>query len=422
MGDASALNATLLREAPALMRCLSERGRVAAFPQGIPYQAAAARGTRVNATIGQLTDGYGEPMPLPEMARHVEALEPKRTFLYSPVAGPRDLRTLWGKRQRDLGSATTPSSTPFITHGLTHGLSLAAQLCADADLDVVVPTPCWGNYKLIVSLAGGGRVCSYPFFSGNGFNVDGLADQLAQVRTKALIILNFPSNPTGYSPTPAEADRIVEVVSHHSGPAVVVCDDAYQGWVYEDDVVRESLFWRLLAAADPERLFPIKVDGATKELVFFASRVGFLTHGMTGDGENALLSKLKCLVRGTVGFAPGPSMALIHSALQDPGLQASFEVRRRQLASRYATVSRAVEALSPDDCVPYPFNAAFFALLRLSERHDAQEVRQRLIDDYSVGTIAFAEQNALRIAYCSLHEEAISEAVGALAQSLRPRG
>ncbi len=422
MGDASALNATLMREAPALVRCLSDRGRAAAFPRGIPFQAAAAKHTRINGTIGQLTDGHGEPMPLPEMARCVNGLDPQRTFLYSPIAGPAPIREAWRSRQRALAQATTPSSLPFVTHGLTHGIAIAAQLFADPDLDIVLPSPCWGNYDLIFRLAGGGRVCSYPFFADGGFNVDGLSDALDQVRGKALVILNFPSNPTGYCPTPAEADRIVAAVTEHAGPAVVISDDAYQGWVYDDSCVKTSLFWRFLAAADPERLFPMKVDGATKELVFFASRVGFLTHGLTGDGETALLSKLKCLVRGTVGSASGPSMALMEAALADPGLQDSFELRRRELAGRHTTLKSALATLSPEDCVPYPFNSAFFALLRLTDRHDAEELRQRLIDEYSVGTIAFASQNAIRVAYCSLHEEAISEAVGAIAQSLRPRG
>ena len=422
MGDANALNATLERDAPALFRCLSARGREAVFPRGIPYQAAAARGTRINGTIGQLTDGYGRPMPLPQMADLVSDLDPNGTFLYAPIAGPDGLRRLWGQRQRQLGAARLPSSLPFVTHGLTHAIGLVGQLCADPDLDIVVPAPCWGNYKLILQLAGGGRICSFPFFSNGSFNVQGLSDTLAGVRSKALIILNFPNNPTGYSPTEAEADRIVAAVCAHRGPAVVVSDDAYQGWVYGSGFLRSSLFWRFLAEADPERLFPVKVDGATKELVFFASRVGFLTHGLTGDAEAALESKLKCLVRGTVGSAPGPSLVLTEAALRDPGLSDAFEERRVALARRHATLTEALGALPAEDCVPYPFNSAFFALVRLSEIHDAEVVRQRLIQEHSVGTIAFADQNALRGAYCSLHEEAIAEAIGALAQVLRPRG
>jgi len=422
MGDAKALNVTLEREAPALYRCLSERGRRAVFPRGIPFQAAAARETRVNGTIGQLTDGHGNPIPLPQMAACLSGVDPKRAFLYAPIAGPADLRALWRDRQRRLVDSPGQSSLPFVTHGLTHGISIVAQLLADSELDVVVPTPCWGNYKLIFELAGGGRVLGYPFFNNGSFNVQGLADSLAQVRSKAVILLNFPNNPTGYSPSSTEADRIVETVCGHRGPAVVVSDDAYQGWVYGEQAVRESLFWRFVARADPQRLFPMKVDGATKELVFFASRVGFLTHGLTSDAEAALESKVKCLVRGTVGSAPGPSLALMEAALCDPGLDQTFEERRLALGKRHATLMAALQSLPKEDCVPYPFNSAFFALLRLSEIHDAEVIRQRLIQEHSVGTIAFAEQNALRIAYCSLHEDAIVEAVDALGQILRPRG
>ena len=54
----------------------------------------------------------------------------------------------------------------------------------------------------------------------------------------------------------------------------------------------------------------MKVDGATKELAFFSSRVGFLSHPHTGAAAEALQSKLKCLIRGTVGSASGPAMAM----------------------------------------------------------------------------------------------------------------
>lgn len=419
MDDAAPLNAILEREAPAAARCLSPLGRRAVFPRGIPFQAAAAKGTEINATIGQLTDGHGEPMPLPVMAELLGGLDARSAFLYAPVEGPQPLRDLWLERQRRLaGSPEIALAAPVATHGLTHALSLVADLFADRDTDIVVPTPAWENYDLIFGIHAGARIRTYPFFRDDRFNLEGLADTLAQVRDKAVIVLNFPGNPTGYTPSAEEAARIADVLTSWRGPGVVVLDDAYQGWTYEPGLMPRSLFWDLAERADPERLLPLKVDGATKELLFFSSRVGFLTPAVSGEAATALLSKLKFVIRGTVGCASGPAMALVEHALRDPGLEAAFEERRRTLERRYRALREGLAVSRSDRVVPCPFNSAFFALLRLSPEVSAEDLRRRLIDEHSVGTIAFPEDNALRIAYCSIHEDVVPALVERIGKAL----
>lgn len=416
MHEAATLNAILERDLPAAARCLSPLGRRAVFPRGIPYQASAASKTDINATIGQLTDGRGAPMPLPAMAGVLDALPARDAFLYAPVEGPAALRKAWLDRQKRLAGFDAAVASPVVAHGLTHALSIVAELFADEDTDVVLPAPCWENYDLLFTLHAGARFLTYPFFEGDRFNVDGLAAALERVRKKAIIVLNFPGNPTGYMPTPEEARQIVDVLTSWRGPGVVVLDDAYQGWVYEDDLQPRSLFWELVERADPERLLPIKVDGATKELLFFSSRVGFLTTPATGDAEAAMLSKIKFVIRGTVGCASGPAMALVSRTLADPDLDTVFEARRQTLAGRYRALKAALADLSTDALVPYPFNSAFFALLQVRPGLDAETLRRRLVDEQSVGTIAFPEQNALRIAYCSIDEGTLPELVARLAR------
>jgi aspartate/methionine/tyrosine aminotransferase len=343
-------------------------------------------------------------------------LDATRTFLYAPVDGPRPLREAWLARQRNIASDTdTPASLPVVTHGLTHGLSLVAALFADADTDVVVPGPSWGNYRLVFSLHAGARILSYPFYREGRFNVEGLADTLQQVRSKAIVVLNFPGNPTGYAPTATEVPGIVEVLARHQGPAVVVTDDAYQRWVYEDDCLDHSLFWQLSKRLDRDRNLVLKVDGATKELVFFGSRVGFLTHNAP-EGDEALESKLKCVIRGTVGSASGPALSMVERALAHPDLEAGFKARLALMERRYRTLKDGLEQVP--GATPYPFNAAFFALVRLDARFDAHEVRKRLLAEHSIGTIAFPDNQALRIAYCSLDERDLPELVRRLAVAL----
>src|SRR5262249_7159329 len=207
--------------------------------------------SRVNATIGQVTDGDGRPMPLPSLQDSVAGLDLAETFLYAPVDGPRALREAWRAREQRLGSAThIPSSLPFVTHALTHTLPLVADLFAAPDTDVLVPQPAWENYDLLFQLHADARIVHYRMFDReHRFDLGGLERALAAIRRKGILILNFPSNPTGWTPSPAEAREIVSVVRAHPGPLLAVTDDAYQGWVYETDPPARSLFRDLPQAA-----------------------------------------------------------------------------------------------------------------------------------------------------------------------------
>ena len=122
MSEAERLNQILQRETPALARCLSPLGRQAAFPHGIPAQSAEAKGTRLNATVGQVTDGYGSPLPPAVLRGTTQGLHEGMSFLYSPQQGHQSLREAWAARQRLLAGTTNKDSTlPIVTHPAISG-------------------------------------------------------------------------------------------------------------------------------------------------------------------------------------------------------------------------------------------------------------------------------------------------------------
>lgn len=423
MREAEHHNRVLEQHAPALARCLSPLGRRIAFPHGIPAQSEEAKSTRLNATIGQVTDGAGSPLPLPGVDALLGGLDRKMSLLYSPQPGHAELRRLWLDWQRaqagDLALGA-PISTPTATHGLTHGLGIAADLFCDADTTVVVPSPSWENYQLVFTTWSGARIVSWPFFEGGTFSVDALARALAGVRGRAVIVLNFPSNPTGYSPTLAEAEDIVRVVCAHPGPAVVVIDDAYQGVVHDEGLLRHSLYWQLAKAADPDRTFVLKIDGSTKELLFFPSRLGFLSASVTGPAEASFYDKVNAVIRGTVGSPPGPSQAVMVPLLRDADrTRAEVAGRLAEITARWRVLRDELHGVADDKIHVFPFNSAYFALVGLHASLDADAVRKRLIQERGVGTIFIPEVNGLRIAYCSMAERDIPELVRHLAEVVR---
>ncbi len=418
MSDVERINAILRRDAPAVWDALSDLGRRVAFPMGNPAQSVDAKGTRLNATIGQVTDGRGGALPLPSMQTDLGAHDAKKWFLYSPQPGHADLRDAWAARQRRLsGGSTLPTSKPLVTHGLTQGISLIADLFADPDTTIILPDLNWENYELLFQMRAHAPIVTYPTYADGGYNVAGLADALASTKGKRIVILGFPSNPTGFSPTLAQGQQIADVVAAADGPLVVVCDDAYAGLVFEPGLQERSLFWDLLERRDPSRHVLFKVDGATKELLFFPGRVGFLTSDLTGEAAAALESKLKCVGRGTVGAPPGPSQAMVYDAITNPAIEAEVALRVADMGARYRALKSALDALDTDLLTPYPFNSGLFALVAVHPSIDADALRLALIKDHGVGTIVLPEHNALRIAFCSVRAEDLPEVVDRIVQA-----
>lgn len=407
------LNAVLATEHPAAHALLSPLGRRAALPLGIPQQAAQARDCDRKATIGEITRGDGTPLALPSLASHFAGLDPRDALRYAPQHGVAELRSAWRRKVDPAGELAI--SEPVVTAGITHGLSLCAELFTGPDVPVVIPLPYWDNYEVIYTLKTGAPIRTFPFYAGGGFDVAGLARALA-FEGPRVVLLNFPANPTGYTPRPDEAEAIVEALAASPGPLLVVCDDAYQGLYFDPGARPGSLFPGLVRRADPDRMLVCKVDGATKELVFFGGRVGFLTFSAPGRAGAALAEKAAALIRASISSVAAPSQAAVLAALRSPTLAEEQRRVRAVLEERYWLLR---ESLERAELPFYPFNSGCFALLPVPEGMDCEEVRQRLIREQSVGVIAIPQVNALRVAFCSIDAPDIPDLVARISRVLR---
>jgi aspartate/methionine/tyrosine aminotransferase len=411
MNKAEALNLQIESAWPAASAMLSNLGLRAAFPDGVPAQAQEANACELNGSIGQITDGNGNALPLPSLGKLFGDLDRNSSFLYPPQLGIRPLRKAWGLRteSRATGLKLTP---PMVTVALTHGLSICSDLFTDSDTTVLLPSPSWGNYDAIFRLRRNARLSHWDVFTDEmRFNVDGFIAALEMIKGRCLVILNFPGNPTGYSPTKTEADAIVSAILRHPEPLTIVCDDAYQGMVFEDSSIQHSIFYQLQPHLDPEKHLLVKVDGATKELTFFGGRVGFLTFATDPQTAESLLDKAAAVARATVSSAPAPSQVAVLSCLQSPSLEQELSDIHSILERRYRKVKDCLPLLSAVGVHAFPFNSGCFALLRLPEGKDPHTVRRRLIREQSVGLIALPAERALRLAYCSMNENQIEEAL-----------
>lgn len=412
------LNARLEQASPEVASMLSPLGRRLYFPKGILTQSAEAKqkGHRINATIGVATE-KGGPMYLPSIAQYLVDIEPADAFGYAPPAGRPALRERW----REKLLAENPSlegktfGQPIVTSAITHGLMLAGELFLSEGDRVLLPDKLWGNYRLSYEVRLGAKIVTYPFFSGGGFNTDGFASALtehASACDKLAVLLNFPNNPTGYVPTPAEGAAIVDALLHTAeagGKLIVFCDDAYFGLYYHlrQPSMTESLF-ALLTGRHPN-LLAVKLDGATKEFFVWGLRCGFVTFG-PGNAETAdevcdvLDVKLRGAIRSGISNVSQLSQTLVEKALAT----ASVDVERKQKQEILRARAEKVYEVANlpryrESWEVYPFNSGYFMCVKL-DGLDAEKVRVHLLDEYGIGLIATSPTD-LRIAFSCLEVE-----------------
>jgi aspartate/methionine/tyrosine aminotransferase len=405
----------------------SDFGRRIYFPKGIVAQSAEAgkQAHRLNATIGIATRA-GQAMHLAAIRDRFQGLTPNEIFAYAPTAGAPALREAWKKEMLAKNPALAGKliSLPAVVAGLTHGITVAAELFAGPGDAVLMPDMCWDNYKLIFEDRLQARIRTFPFYAPQGgLGVDALRGALEGLGTaKAVVLLNFPNNPTGYSPSPAEARGMLEVLAARAKAGqkiLALFDDAYFGLFYEDGVYRQSLF---AEAADlHENLLAVKVDGPTKENLVWGFRVGFLTfaaRGFTEKHHEALAQKVLGAIRATVSNSSQPAQSLLLQAMRDPGYEAQKKEAFAALAARYRK-ARALAAKAPAPLRPLPFNSGYFMTFELAEG-GAERLRQRLLQEHGVGTIALGDLH-LRVAYSSVDEERLEELFSLIYQAAQSR-
>jgi aspartate/methionine/tyrosine aminotransferase len=423
---ARGLNRTL--EGTVAERLLSSFGERCYFPKGIVAQSAEAKehAHRLNATIGMATE-EGNPMCLPSIRDLVPALAPDEIFSYASTAGNLELRDLWKREmiEKNPRLEGRSSSMPVVVAGLTHGISLLGDLFAEPGDVVVVPDMFWGNYRLVFEGRNQARVETFPFFAdGGGFNLRGLRDALAQAAQaapsgggKVILVLNFPNNPTGYSPSRAEAGKICDLLEERAragSGVLVILDDAYFGLFYEPDTHPYSLF---ADAVDlHENILAVKVDGPTKENLVWGFRVGFLTFGSRGLSDEhygALTQKLMGAIRSSVSNCSQIAQSLLVRSMKSPGYAEEKRRAFEALKERYLRSREVLQRLAPP-LSPLPFNSGYFLTLLL-ERGGAEELRKTLLHERGIGTISIQDRY-LRVAYSSVEVDRLEELYSTIAE------
>ena len=365
---AQELNETLKGTTPGVL--LSDVGTRLYFPKGIIAQSGEAKklGKTANGTIG-MTVIDGTPVMLPSVKKYIPDLSSRELVAYAPTAGNPDLRELWKQAliKKNPSLEGKSFSLPVVVPGLTAGISYLADLFLDETKPLVAADPSWDNYVLIANARRNAEFVQFPMFADGKFNIPGLEKVLReQAKSGSVrVLLNFPQNPSGYSPTSAETAQIVSIIKSlaDAGTKVMVwCDDAYFGLNYEKDIESQSLFAHLCDLSP--NVLAAKIDGPTKEDFAWGFRCGFITFGCKGLTEeqyDALVKKLMAAIRSSVSCSSTPPQSLLLKAFQNPAQVEKEKAEfRAVLEKRYALVKKFTTTHTSENITPLPFNSGYF--------------------------------------------------------------
>src|SRR4030042_5024486 len=213
--QAEELNRILKTHSTTAYELLSKKGRAIYFPaKGILAQGMAARGKEINATIGTAYEDDGKPMVIPSIAR-LFGIDSKDAVPYSPSEGIKPLRDKW----QELIRAKNPSlgaqeiSVPVVTCGVTNGLSMVGYIFIGDRDNVILADLYWENYDLVFANAYGAKLRFFNLFKNKGLYIGSFREAVISGSIgKKVVLLNFPNNPSGYTPTQKEGEEIASVL------------------------------------------------------------------------------------------------------------------------------------------------------------------------------------------------------------------
>lgn len=426
-----------------LWAALSKLGQHIQTPKGIFYWSSRAKKeAQIDGTIGIAQDDDGTISHLkitePWVGQKVmERAAKGKIFGYAPIEGLQTLREKWLARMlKNHPELAGYATLPVVTNGITHSLALAGRLLLTSRDVLITADKSWENYEHIFTGVQGIKIIEYPLFTGDGrLHLDaliGTAREAAAHHKKVTILLNFPHNQTGYMPSTQECDalgsRLHELVkSKPQTQFVVILDDAYEGYSYDDRGQKISPLSQIFGKFP--NLTVVKLDGISKVMLAYGYRIGFITFFINSLDSAPFSEEFLMGLRAEVGtkiggFVRGEISQVNHhgQVLADALLEKMDEVDKERaqviemLTQRWQAMITALEAgfkkYGKKKMWADPCNGGFFGYVNLSKELDPKVVAERLLTSKKVGVVPGPA--GLRIAFAGVTKEKVTKLIEAV--------
>jgi aminotransferase len=203
-----------------------------------------------------------------------------------------------------------PDEEILITVGVSEAVDLALRAMINSGDKVIVPSPSYVSYGPLSGLAGAHPV--YVDTQKTGFKLTPQAlDKCIDKKTK-LLILNYPTNPTGVSYTKKELEGLKRVILRHN--LFCITDEIYADLTYDF----QHTAFPSLGGAKKNTLY---LNGFSKSYAMTGWRVGYAC------GPKEVIAAMTKIHQYTIMCVPTPSQMAACEALVS-GMKSVEEMKR----------------------------------------------------------------------------------------------
>ena len=300
---------------------------------------------------------------------------------YGPAIGTVELRkAVAAKLLRDEGVTYDPDSEIMVTHGGIHAYYLAMQSILNPGDDVMIPDPSWATHTNMAIMLRG-NVIRVPAPAENGFIPYFDSWRKTLTPKTRVIVLNYPSNPTGAYPAREYLQGLQDFAEVHD--LWIVSDEVYGSLYYGERPTS-------VAAFDEAKKRTLLVNSLSKSYAMTGWRVGFLA-----APAQVIENALKAGQNSITCVAPFVQKAAAF-ALTDPAIQQVTASMRAAYARRRQLVLRLSRELECEKVLVTPPQGAFYFFLDFRPlKMTSVEICERILDEAGVGLVpgsAFGSQ------------------------------
>lgn len=271
---------------------------------------------------------------------------------YGPAAGLPELRRAIADYLAKLNHVDYDPDTEILTTiGATEAISAAMGTILGAGDEVLVPTPIFPLYMAVAQLNGAIPVMINTAADGYVLTPERLKKALAAHPFAKMVVLNYPTNPTGVTYTREELQVLADVIRQHK--LLVLADEIYCELAYDHEHVSMAEFL-------PERT--IVINGVSKSFAMTGYRIGYLA------APAALTAQIAKLHGALVTAAPTPMMAAAVEALTNG--DADIAEMKQAYHTRRDYLVQALNTLGFETAAP---NGAFYVFAKIPDAVDQDD-------------------------------------------------
>jgi len=318
--------------------------KVSKRAQDVPPSATIAVTSRAKQLKAQGVDvvgfGAGEPdFDTPDYIKDaaIEALKAGKTK-YTPAVGVIELRTAIAAKLKNENNLDYTPEQIVVTLGGKHSVYESMQAVLDGGDEVILPTPYWVTYPQAIKLAGATpKIIQTDRANNYKITLRQLKDAITE--KTAMLVLNSPNNPGGFTYTPKELKDIAKTLE---GTQVTVLSDE----IYEKLIYGQTKFVSFASLSEDAYRRTLTLNGFSKTFSMTGWRLGYTAGPL--EVVKAMARLQDHMTSNSVTFTQYAAIA----ALGEPAsraiekMRAEFERRGKYMAERLNSIA-AVECPEP---------------------------------------------------------------------------